>query len=287
MGRIHRNKFGQHGITLEIQRQYLVGKYRIGSRVPKLTSVQTGASRAKGVTSNDTSAGNTPIHSPLPPSSYYTKTDRSSLDTLGSASLPRSSSIVCSSSSSLNDSIWRDSSDADSMLASRGVAKETQYGTYALPPTPRTPNSVYSSLPSPLTSPGYADTADTAAVASPGSTILSLSLAAVTRADLFRTRSPTDPLPSADKSSIPSRHSILSSCVYSASPPPVTHADNFYTEYSGLRSPSYANLAVTKGIGRDLDSLATGLSSPPYTGRPRNTPPPGPKYGSTFDYRSE
>jgi hypothetical protein len=174
--------------------------------------------------------------------------------------------------------------------ATLGVAKETQYGTYALPPTPRTPNSEYSSLPSPLTSPGYADTADTAAVASPGSTILSLSLAASTGADLFRTRSPTDPLPSAGESSIPSHHSILPSCVYPASPSPVTQADNFYTEYSGLKSPSYASLAVTKGFGWDLDSLATGLSSPPYTGPPRNghdTPPPKPRYASTFDYRSE
>jgi hypothetical protein len=65
---------------------------------------------------------------------------------------------------------------------------------------------------------------------------------------------------------------------------------NLYTEYSGLKSPSYTNHAVTDGFGCDLDSLATGLSSPPYTGSPRNgrdTPPLRPKYGSTFVYRSE
>jgi hypothetical protein len=267
-----------------------VGKYRIGSRAPKLTSVQTGASRAKGVTSNITSAGNTPIHSPLSPSSYYTKTNRSSLDTSGSASLSRSSNFTASSSSSFTGSLGSCPSDERSNSDWISEAHRTLYSTDALPLTPPSPHDVYSSIPSPPASPVYEDTAYTAAVASPGSTILSLSLGVYTKTDLFRTRSPTDPLPSADESSIPSHHSILSSCVYPASPSPVTQADNFYTEYSGLKSPSCASLAVTKGFGWDLDSLATGLSSPPYTGPPRNghdTPPPKPRYASTFDYRSE
>jgi hypothetical protein len=114
---------------------------------------------------------------------------------------------------------------------------------------------------------------------SPVSSRIPPSLQTTTAADLSLILSPKNVSSLYDTSSITSRNSLISSSMCLASPPAVLRTDNFYSKYSGVESPSYANIVATAGHGWISDSRATPLSPLGYTGLDRghhpDTPPPG------------
>jgi len=230
----------------------------------------------EGDTSNITRAGNTPIHSSLSLSSYHTKTDRSSLETSGSASLSGSSNLTASSSSSFTGSLRSCRSDERSISYWGSEGHGTLYDMYALSPTLQSPYNVSSPLRSPPESPLIANTAYTATKLS---NRLSMYLASLPRS----AQGGVSPL--SQDAGDATRFTSISSYIHPPSPYADTQTDNFYTEYSGLKSPSYANLAVTEGFGRDFDSRATPLSLLGYGGPPHIggvTPPLSPLYASRW-----